>query len=189
MKRQLVEDDAEAFALRCRSEGRSYSQSIVLIKEALRNVGIESTSPKMVSERDVGSLDPLRYREFWESEDLNKKLILVRKKLFSEEEDDCSEPLNWKSKERPKEKIGKKLRKKYPDLPQNMKWTHIVCFGAKKFPLEANQLCSHLCHNKRCCNPNHLHWESEDDNKKRERHCVKARECRCQLQPSCIFKH
>jgi len=187
MKRQL-EDDAEAFALQCLAEGKSYTQSIVLIKEALRNVGIESKSPKKVSERDVGSHDPLRYQDFWQSEDFTKKLNQVRKKLFSDE-DDCCEPVNWKSKERPKEKIGKKLREKYPDLPQNMKWTHIVCFGANKFPLEANQLCSHLCHNKRCCNPHHLHWESEDDNKKRERHCVKARECRCQLQPSCILKN
>jgi len=26
---------------------------------------------------------------------------------------------------------------------------------------------SHLCHNKRCCNPDHLHWESGRNNKKR----------------------
>ena len=118
---------------------------------------------------------------------LNQKIALVRNKLVIESDEKHWMPRNFDTdKKRPKENMGVTIRNKHVNVPQEMSWTYIMCFSVRKYPTEANQICSHLCHEKKCCNPNHLVWEDEVRNKQREI-CVRARECICKLEPKCIF--
>ena len=54
--------------------------------------------------------------------------------------------------------------------------THLVMLLAGNYPVADDQQASHLCHERLCCDPSHLIWESGTRNSVRNA-CIKAQHC------------
>ena len=65
--------------------------------------------------------------------------------------------------------------------------SHLVLLDAGKYPTAEGDHASHLCHEPKCCNSNHLVWESAVRNDRRQKICYRMKVCRCGLQPPCDF--
>jgi len=73
----------------------------------------------------------------------------------------------------------------YPRITINGKTAYvggIYLVNDNKYPSIENCSMSHLCHNKRCVNPNHLCWESKRKNSSRDFCEVNS----CQHEPKCL---
>lgn len=61
----------------------------------------------------------------------------------------------------------------------------VLCMNGY-YPTERKNVASHLCHNPRCVNIEHLEWSTAYDNRKREM-CRRDKRCSCKLPKECIF--
>jgi len=64
---------------------------------------------------------------------------------------------------------------------------HVLLIADGRYPTEARNQASHLCHKGDCLDIQHVIWESANDNQRRDRLCRKTRKCICCLQPPCNF--
>lgn len=184
-----IDDQVLALVKSAKEHGVKRNTIMEIVRKAVEaEYAPEQKGVKKKGRRAPGARDPLCLRLFWEdAEMVDQKIELVKQKLEIKTERDHWIPKNWNTvRKRPQEKMGKKIKTKHKDVPSNMLWTYIMCFSVKKYPTAPNQMCSHLCHTKTCCNPHHLHWEDENQNKARES-CSLAGECKCNLLPACIF--
>lgn len=62
--------------------------------------------------------------------------------------------------------------------------SHVVLIAHGHLPFNYGVHASHLCHNTRCCDINHLRWELRHVNETRNR-CIDQLTCICRQQPPC----
>lgn len=62
--------------------------------------------------------------------------------------------------------------------------THVVLIANNALPENSGMHASHLCHNTRCCNIEHLRWELRYVNEERNR-CIARHACICGQVPAC----
>jgi hypothetical protein len=63
--------------------------------------------------------------------------------------------------------------------------SHIVLVHSGRKPQNYGDHASHLCHNPKCLNPEHLIWEPRHKNEKRNR-CQNLLSCVCSQEPNCL---